>query len=566
MRPDKTDSTNTTDIADIDKKKNDGVTTHPNKESWSKEQWKDWICQGTLGERILPMEFVQRFYTKPGDMSWEKFLDIMNAKFKVTQQNEIDKINQRNREREEARQKQIEYEAEQAKIKQQQEEKRKADEREKEKIRLQKLKEDQDKKEEENRKKIEEAQRKAELLRQQKADQVQKEAEEMAAIAAKDLFDFDDFNEDKTDTPTPPKPVKVKTEKGTTNGGATTDLGEHVQKIYDKNEATYRVAVQNYDLNKQIEKYLNEVGSLIVHPDVVYALQNLKTLGQIMKKQNQTKDPSLENQTRPDASRNLFPETVADDTETQEDKIQRVAMEIKQENGSISTVPLGRSPSSLVSPPAAERKMFPGMKRHTPQSFSEVVATKRRKTGNTPARQGVLSPVTSPHRPINSVEEAKSKADAMCKSADLGATFIKNKKITANNVPLIYDSVSQHGREIVEYHEEVQSFYRIMTHYVPTLGMIPEDQRYLELKRNLFEFVMKNTEYTKVSSNLFAWLLFIYFFCYKSGVNFYFLSLKIFLLQISSSGQHQRYRNRTRASDLGLTICRKTLLNPTAWQ
>ena len=521
MRPDKTDSTDTTDMPAIDEENNNGVTKDPNKEGWSKEQWKEWIRQGTLGERTLPMEFVQKFYNKPGDMSWEKFLGIMNDKFKVTQQNEIEKINQRNRECEEARQKQIEYEAEQTKIKEQQEEKRKADEREKEKIRLQKLKQEQDKKEEENRKKVEEAQRKAELLRQQKADQEQKEAEEMAAIAAKDLFDFDDFNEDKKDTPTPPKPVTVKTEKGTTNGGATTDLGEHVQKIYDQNEATYRIAVQNYDLNKNIEKYLNEVGTLIVHKDVVYALNNLKTLGQIMRKQNETKDQSLENPTRPDTSRNLFPETVADDSETQEERMQRIAREIKQENGSISTVALGSSPSSMVSPPPAERKMFPGMKRHTPQSFSEVVGPKRHKTGTTPARQGVLSPVTSPHRPINSVEEAKSKADAMGKAADLGATFIKNKKITANNVAIIYDSVSQHGREIVEYHEEVQSFYRIMTHYVPTLGMIPEDQRYLELKKNLFEFVMKNTEYTKVSLNLFSWLLCISFFCHKCVIKFY---------------------------------------------
>ena len=397
VRPDETDSTNMTDTAEINKQNNNGVTTDPNKEGWSKEQWKDWIRQGTLGERTLPMQFIQKFYNKPGDMSWEKFLGIMNDKFKVTQQNEIEKIKQRNREREEVRQKQIEYDAEQARIKEKQEEKRKAEEREKEKVRLQKLKEEQDRKDEENRKKVEEAKRKAELLRQQKAEQDQKEAEEMAAKAAKDLFDFDDVTDDEKDAPTPAKPVTVKTEKGTTNGGATTDLGEHVKKIYDKNKQTYRVAVQNCDLNKAIEKYLDEVGTLIVHPDVVYALNNLKTLGQIMRKQNETKDQSLENPTRPDTSRNLFPETVADDSQTQQEKMQRIAMEIKQENGSFSTVPLGTSPSSVVSPPAAQRKMFPGLKRHTPQSFSEVVVPKHRKTGNTPARQGVLSPVTSPH-------------------------------------------------------------------------------------------------------------------------------------------------------------------------
>ena len=73
---------------------------------------------------------------------------------------------------------------------------------------------------------------------------------------------------------------------------------------------------------------------------------------------------------------------------------------------------------------------------------------------------------------------------------------------------VIYDNVSeQHNREIIEYHEDVQSFYKRMTHYVPLLGMIPKDTCYLELKKNLFEFVMKNTEYTKVRVLFFSVLL-----------------------------------------------------------
>ena len=217
-----------------------------------------------------------------------------------------------------------------------------------------------------------------------------------------------------------------------------------------------------------------------------------------MRKQNETTDETSEQPTRPESSRNLFPETVQQHSVQQPVNMQQIAKEIKQENGSVSTAQMGISPSCFSSPPVAQRKMFSGMKRHTPQSFSDLVS-KRRKTGSTPVRQGVISPVTSPNRPSNSVEEAKSKADAMCKAADLGATFIKNKKITASNVQVIYDNVSeQHNREIIEYHEDVQSFYKIMTHYVPSLWMIPEDTRYLELKKNLFEFVMKNTEYTKV--------------------------------------------------------------------
>ena len=40
-----------------------------------------------------------------------------------------------------------------------------------------------------------------------------------------------------------------------------------------------------------------------------------------------------------------------------------------------------------------------------------------------------------------------------------------------------------------------------MTYYYQAISMIPEDVRYLELRRQLFDFVMKNAEYTKVNSN-----------------------------------------------------------------
>ena len=62
------------------------------------------------------MEYVKKFYYKPGDMSWESFLDIMNDKFKVTQQDEIEKIAKKEQEQEAERQKQIEYEAEQKRM------------------------------------------------------------------------------------------------------------------------------------------------------------------------------------------------------------------------------------------------------------------------------------------------------------------------------------------------------------------------------------------------------------------------------------------------------------------
>ena len=167
MHPDKTDSTSSTDTAAIHKNKTDCDKTVPDKQSWTKQQWKEFIRETPVGKRVLPMEYVKNFYNKPGDMSWESFLDIMNDKFKVTQQDEIEKIAKKEQEQEAERQKQIEYEAEQKRMREKQEE----EEREKEHQRLLKLKQEQEKAEEENRKKVEEAQRKADLERKQKEDQ-----------------------------------------------------------------------------------------------------------------------------------------------------------------------------------------------------------------------------------------------------------------------------------------------------------------------------------------------------------------------------------------------------------
>ena len=263
-----------------------------------------------------------------------------------------------------------------------------------------------------------------------------------------------------------------------------TDSNEsELRKIYDVNKQDYRIATKNFELNQQIETYLQEVGTLIVHPDVVYTLQHIKDLGAMMRKQNQSQ--STDNV----LSRNLFPERqemqCLDTSDT-------IASQIKQENGS----------SVLTSPPA--RSMFPGLKRHTPETFSEGISAKKRK-GSTPIRKA-MSPVTSPHRPASSIEACVAKSDIVCKTVDAGMTFLKKKKLTASNTNLVYDAIKeQYKRDIVEFAETHQSFFKIMTHYMASLGLVPEDVRHMELKRRLFEFITKNIEYTKViASTIYA--------------------------------------------------------------
>ena len=114
-----------------------------------------------------------------------------------------------------------------------------------------------------------------------------------------------------------------------------------------------------------------------------------------------------------------------------------------------------------------------------------------------------MSPVTSPHRPASSVEACVAKSDIVCKTVDAGTTFLKKKKLTSSHANIVYDAIKmQYKRDIVEFTDTHQSFFKIMTHYIAALGLVPEDVQHMELKCQLFEFVMKNIEYTKVNLSI----------------------------------------------------------------
>ena len=159
----------------------------------------------------------------------------------------------------------------------------------------------------------------------------------LAQTISKDLIDIDELEEDQDGVL---KQIKQeKTDPSESNE-------EQVHKIYDVNKQDYRIATKNFELNQQIETYLQEVGTLIVHPDVIYPLQHIKELGAMMRKEKQS-EKSVGQSTENVLSRNLFPEPEG----TQRvDTSDTIAAQIKQENGS----------SAFNSPPA--RTMFPGMK------------------------------------------------------------------------------------------------------------------------------------------------------------------------------------------------------------
>ena len=359
-------------------------------------------------------------------------------------------------------------------------EKEEQNKREQEEIKRRKEEDDRKRRDKEEQEKLEALDRDRILQQQKEAEEKDKKAAQQLAISAvSDLLGLDDNDEFKEPL------ANVKQE----NTSDTESRAALQAKIYDVNKQDFELAKRNFDINRGIEAYLKEVGTLLIDPDVVYALHNIQKLGRAMHSQQEQQPPALDHgndnldaPTGTSRARNLFPP-----------KDMLPLAQIKVETSEVSSADDG---SGVLCTPPVGGKMFPGRKRHTQESVTDIVSSKKH-TG-TPGRTGSTTPVGSPNRTISSTENWIAQADARSKSADVGNTCLKKKKITQANVAAVYNAISKHKREIVEFEYTDQSFYKIMTHYLPSLVMIPEDIRHMELKRQLFIFAMKNIEHTKV--------------------------------------------------------------------
>ena len=240
--------------------------------------------KNVLSERILPIEYMRQFYEKPELMTWENFSISINEQFKKTQERQLVLNEQKHLEREE---KECERKL---KLAQQEQEQHEKEQLELDRKRKQEA-------EERERQCIEEAQHKAKEERERQEKEAKESVEKIAMSACVDFIDVDEENEDNEHVEEPlAKPIdqlllkQIKTEKEdgvrdkqpNLESKTIQEQNELIKKIYDVNEQDYRIAVKNYDLNKEIEKYLNQVGTLIVHPDIVYALENLQKIGETM--------------------------------------------------------------------------------------------------------------------------------------------------------------------------------------------------------------------------------------------------------------------------------------------
>ena len=217
---------------------------------------------------------------------------------------------------------------------------------------------------------------------------------------------------------------------------------------------------------------LEEIDSLLSDDDVLFALRNLKQIGSSMRKSKRSlfEDDPLA----------MSPPTIP-------------VHKIKTEDGHSPSGHITRSNSALAAVKSPPAKVFQGMKRLNETTLASSLTAKRRRTGSTPSHPKN----STPSHQTPGVEHCTSHVKAKCKASDLGNAFLKSKKLTKSN-STIYDTIKEKGKDVVEFECGTESFYKIMTHYFPTLSMTPEDVRYKELKKNLFTLVMSRTEYTQV--------------------------------------------------------------------
>ena len=234
-----------------------------------------------------------------------------------------------------------------------------------------------------------------------------------------------------------------------------------------------------------------QVGTLILDPDVLFALQNLKEIGKGMRlntaaAQNGDKSTS--------ASRSAFTPF----------NIKREPDDQKQPSfGNLPTFssPQQRISRGLTSPPGPGR-VFGAFKRHSVDTFSGQ-SGKKKKPNTTPGRNSMSSPAATPGRMFENVEGNLVLAECKCKLADTGDMFLRKKKTTAANASVLFQSIKERGKEVVVFDDGPQSFYKIMTYYARGLEMVPEDMRFRTLKEQLFDFVMENMKYTQVRELIF---------------------------------------------------------------
>ena len=230
---------------------------------------------------------------------------------------------------------------------------------------------------------------------------------------------------------------------------------------------------------KSVEDKLVQIGELIIDEDVLFALENFKKMGSTMKKR--LDEIAKEKGNTGDLARTLFPPTNENDDES-------------GEPSPMDTLPIKKERDQSFSSP--KPRLFDGLKRMSEESFYE---SGKKSRPHTPMRTSINSPQSQIQSPLDLY---KAQSDLKSKAADQGNTFLKKKRITPANMKLIFDNMRSKKRDIIEFSVTKKSFYAIIAFYVDNLGLIPNNLKPGKLKSYLYNFVMKNHEYTKVNISI----------------------------------------------------------------
>ena len=246
------------------------------------------------------MEYVKIYFTKKEHLTWDEMYQVANAEYKENQQKQMTKIlNKKHQQEAAAEAKRIEDQKKEAAERLKAEAAERAKRQEEERLRQ----EEEDRKRQQDierqkqiaiQKEIERQRRENEERRKkQLADKAAKEAHnEVKTLLSRSLINLSDESDEeemdsdeKSDKLIPVPISQIKKEK---------DEKEEHQEKKDKKKDTKcpeaKVSDESVaELTKaNLDRTLCEIGSLIVDPDVVYALRNLKTLGQSMKERRST--------------------------------------------------------------------------------------------------------------------------------------------------------------------------------------------------------------------------------------------------------------------------------------
>ena len=306
---------------------------------------------------------------------------------------------------------------------------------------------------------------KKELEQQKLVAQQQEDQEKMALALTMDFFDSQnlDFTIDSTNgvgTSSMVETLEHENEKKVENATSSTN-GALARKVEFKHDLINK----SVELSKEIQSCIREIADLFLDPDVIFAMQKLKCVGEHMKG-----TPKASEFAKEVSNMNALQKS------KEEENLAKVKKELDYDDGKRKT-------------------MFPSAKQQNFEQFSENLRAPKRKASASPAQStGMVSPKSTKKQPqtLSLKSMAETKMDIIASGIDV----LKKKKLVKFSQSL-WTEVSNMNRTILEPIDP--GFYSLMSNFFSDLDKLPESAWGTQLKSDLFDYIGSNVEYSRVS-------------------------------------------------------------------